>query len=287
MRRKKVVVWLLVLVIVLWTLIPFYWFLRMAFMTPADISRFPPQFLPSHPTLYGLVTILGFHYVTPDGQVLLPSGQAGQVVRGLLNSFILATVVTCITMIVVVPLAYTFGRLDFPHKNKLLFAVLLSAALPPISTLIPFYILFVRIGLAGTLTGLCIVTLTVTIPFVTWMLIGFFRNLPPVEPLARVDGFSRVGAFLRVVVPMAKVGIAVGAVISFLFSWNEYTFAQILVTGTPATTIPASISAFLFQHPRPEHLASAVLYSLIPPFIVAYLLQRHITKMNIVEPLGR
>jgi len=286
MNSKRPIVWFLIVVIVLWTVVPFFWFLRMAFMTPADISRFPPRFFPPHPTIYGPVTILGFHYVMPDGRVMLPSGQAGQVVRGLLNSCILSTIVTCITMIVVVPLAYLFGRLDFPHKNKLLFAVLLSAALPPISTLIPFYILFVRIGLAGTLTGLCIVTLTVTIPFVTWMLIGFFRNLPPVERLARIDGFSKVGAFVKVVVPMAKVGIAVGAVISFLFAWNEYTFAQILVTGTPATTIPASISAFLFQHPRPEHLASAVLYSLVPPFLVAYLLQRHITKMNIVDPLG-
>ncbi|MBE0479229.1 carbohydrate ABC transporter permease, partial [Candidatus Aerophobetes bacterium] len=204
----------------------------------------------------------------------------------LLNSLILASTVTCITMVVAVPLAYTFGRLEFKHKNKLLFAILLAVALPPVSILIPFYILFVRIGLAGKLIGLTLVTLSITIPFVAWMLLGFFRNLPPVERLARIDGYSRFGAFVRIIIPMAKIGIAVGAIISFLFAWNEYTFAQVLVTGTPANTIPPAISSFLFQHPEPEHLAASVIYSLIPPFIVVYLLQKHIAKMNIVEPLG-
>jgi len=120
-------------------------------------------------------------------------------------------------MIVVVPLAYTFGRLEFKYKNTLTFAVLLSFALPPIFVLIPFYIIFTKIKLVGTLRGLILVDLTITIPFVTWMLLGYFRNLPPVERLARVDRYSRLGAFVRVIIPMGRVGIAVGAVISFLF----------------------------------------------------------------------
>jgi multiple sugar transport system permease protein len=258
----------------------------MAFKTPAEISRFPPTFYPNHPNPAGLFNVLGFEYVSSSGEVFIPSGQAGQVTRGLMNSFILGVAVMVITMLIVIPLSYTYARLDFRHKNKLLMAVLLSVALPPISTLIPFFILFVRLNLSGTLQGLILVTLTITVPFVTWMLIGFFRNLPPVERLAQIDGFTRMGTLIKIVVPMARVGIAVGAVITFLFAWNEYTFAMILVNGTPATTLPASISGFLFQHPEPEQLAAAVLYSMIPPFILAYLVQRHITKMNIVEPLG-
>jgi multiple sugar transport system permease protein len=257
----------------------------MAVQTPAEISKFPPNFYPKRPTVSGFVNVLGFYYTTRSGEEFIPSGGADQVKQGLLNSFIMSCIVTIITMIVVVPLAYTFGRLEFKHKNKLLFAVLLSVALPPISVLIPFFILFTRLGLAGTLPGLTLVTLTTTIPFVTWMLLGFFRNLPQVERLARIDGFTRFGAFFRIVIPMGKIGIAVGAIIAFLFAWNEYTFSQILVNGTPATTIPASISGFLFQHPEPEHLAASIVYSLIPPFVVVYILQKHITKMHIAEPL--
>ncbi len=286
MRKNGAVTWIAIILVLLWTLIPLYWFGKMAFQTPAEISVFPPYFYPHQPTISGFVNVMGYPYTSGSGETFIPSGQAGQVKRGLLNSLILASIVTCITMVVVVPLAYTFGRLEFPHKSKLLFAILLCVALPPISIMIPFYILFVRTGLAGTLGGLVLVTLTITIPFVTWMLLGFFRNLPPVERLARIDGYSRFGAFVRIVIPMAKVGIAVGAIISFLFSWNEYTFSEILVNGTPATTIPVSVSGFLFQHPEPEHLAASMIFSLIPPFIVAYLLQKHIAKMNIVEPLG-
>jgi multiple sugar transport system permease protein len=284
--ERRWVTWLAVLLVLIWTLVPLYWFLAMAFKTPAEISAFPPRFYPQKPNPAGLFNVLGLEYVSSTGEVSIPSGQAGQVTHGLLNSFILGVTVAVITMLIVIPLSYTYARLDFRHKNKLLMAILLSVALPPISTLIPFYILFIALNLAGTLSGLILVTLTITVPFVTWMLIGFFRNLPPVERLAQIDGFSRMGTLIQIVVPMARVGIAVGAVVAFLFAWNEYTFALILVNGTPATTLPASISGFLFQHPEPEQLAAAVLYSMIPPFIMAYLVQRHITKMNIVEPLG-
>ena len=119
-------------------------------------------------------------------------------------------------------------------------------------------------GLAGTRFGLIIVTLTITIPFVTWMLIGYFRRLPAIEGLARVDGMGRLTTFAVIFVPMARTGIAVAAVIAFLFSWNEYTYAQILVNGTPATTMPAAISGFLFQNPEPQHLSAALVVTLLP-----------------------
>lgn len=108
------------------------------------------------------------------------------------------------------------------------------------------------------------VTLTITIPFVTWMLIGCFRRLPAIEGLARVDGMGRLTTFAVIFVPMARTGIAVAAVIAFLFSWNEYTYAQILVNGTPATTMPAAISGFLFQNPEPQHLSAALVVTLLP-----------------------
>jgi len=190
-----------------------------------------------------------------------------------------------VTLVVVVPLAYVFARLEFRHKNTLLFAILLAVALPPVSTLIPFYAMYIRLGLAGTLSGLILVTLTITIPFVTWMLIGYFRNLPPIERLARIDGYSRFETFLYIVAPLGKSGIAVAAVIAFLFAWNEYTYALVLVNGTSANTLPTAISGFLFQHPEPSHLAASLALSILPPALVAFFLQRHIAEMNLVDPV--
>ena len=276
---------LALLVVLLWTLLPIYWFLKISLLTPDEIARFPPPLYPLEPTPAAFLNIFGFDYTLADGTVRRGSGQAVQILRGLGNSLIVSLVVTIVTLAVVVPLAYVFARLEFRHKNTLLFAILLAVALPPVSTLIPFYAMYIQLGLAGTLSGLILVTLTITIPFVTWMLIGYFRNLPPIERLARIDGYSRFETFLYIVAPLGRSGIAVAAVIAFLFAWNEYTYALVLVNGTRANTLPTAISGFLFQHPEPSHLAASLALSILPPALVAFFLQRHIAEMNLVDPV--
>jgi multiple sugar transport system permease protein len=276
---------LFVVLTLLWTVLPLYWLIRFAFETQSEVSNFPPLFFPPHPQPGAFLNILGFDYTTASGIKLPASGQAAQIILGLENSLLLAVLVTIATMIVVVPLAYVFARLEFAHKGKLLGAILLAVSLPPVSTLIPFYSLYVQLDLVGTLTGLFIVMLTITIPLITWMLMGFFKNMPPVESLGRIDGFSRFYIFLRIIVPMARSGTAVAAVIAFLFSWNEYVYAQVLVTGSGAVTLPAAMSGFLFQVPQPSHLAASLTLTLIPPFILAFFLQRHLTELNLVDPI--
>ncbi len=272
-------------VTLVWTLTPLYWIVRLAFETNSELATFPPWFFPPHPQPGAFLNILGYEYHTAAGVDLKASGQAGQIMLGLRNSLILGVLVTTATMLVVVPLAYVFARMEFPHRGKLLAAILLAVSLPPVSTLIPFYTLYVQLDLVGTMPGLLIVTLTITIPTITWMLLGFFRNLPPVETLGRVDGLSRSYIFLRIFVPMARGGIGVAAVIAFLFSWNEYVYAQVLVTGSNAVTLPAAMSGFLFQDAQPTHLAASLTLTLIPPIVVAYFLQRHISELNIVDPV--
>jgi multiple sugar transport system permease protein len=285
--RRRFSIWLVlgVVIALFWTLLPIYWFLKISLLTPDEIARFPPPLYPLNPTPAAFFNIFGFDYQVTDEILRRASGQANQIIRGLTNSLVVSLIATAITLVVVVPLAYVFARLDFRYKNPLLITILLSVALPPVSTLIPFYSLYIQLGLAGTKTGLVIVTLTITIPFVTWMLIGYLRNLPPVERLARVDGYTRLQTLLFIIVPLAKSGIAVAAVIAFLFSWNEYTYALVLVNGTPANTLPTAISGFLFQHPEPSHLAASLAVSIVPPALVAFFLQRHIGEMNLVDPV--
>jgi multiple sugar transport system permease protein len=277
--------WLAVAVALVWTLLPIYWFLKLSLLTPAEIARFPPPLWPRDPHPAAFFNIFGFDYTLADGSVRRASGQASQIIRGLTNSLIVSVVVTLVTLLVTVPLAWAFARLEFRFKAVLLFAILLAVSLPPVSTLIPFYVMYLQLGLGGTLSGLIIVTLTITIPFVTWMLIGYFRNLPPVERLARVDGFGRLETLVRIVLPLSRSGVAVAAVIAFLFAWNEYTYALVLVNGTPANTLPTAISGFLFQHPEPSHLAASLALTILPPALVAWFLQRHIAEMNLVDPV--
>jgi multiple sugar transport system permease protein len=285
MKPRRWSALLAAIVAIVWTLLPLYWFLKLAFETIGEIASFPPYLFPPHPQPGAFFNILGLPYRTAQGIDLPASGQAGQIVLGIRNSLVVAAIVTVLTMIVVVPLAYVFARLEFAHKGKLLAAVLLAASLPPVSTLIPFYALYVQLDLVGTVQGLVIVTLTITVPFVTWMLIGFFRNLPPIERLARIDGFSRLHTLVFLLVPMARSGILVATIIAFLFSWNEYVYAQVLVTGSDAVTLPVALSGFLFQSPQPAHLAAALFLTVVPPLLVAFFLQRHIAEMNLVDPV--
>ncbi len=284
MSGRKLSIWLALAIVValVWTFLPMYWTVKFAFMTKTEIARFPPVLYPHEPTLAAFYNIFGYDYTTADGTVYIASGQARQIIMGLQNSLLIAVIVMAITTLIVVPLAYLFARLQFAFKGPLLAIILLSVSLPPVSTLIPFYSLYVQLGLVGTRFGLIVITLTITIPIVTWMLIGFFRNLPPIEQLGRIDGFSRLYVFTRIIVPMARSGILVAAVIAFLFSWNEYVYAQILSTGSNAVTLPAAMSGFLFQVPEPAQLAAALLLSLLPPFLIAFFLQKHVTEMNLV-----
>jgi multiple sugar transport system permease protein len=285
MRRSGFGFWIGMTILLLWSLVPIYWFVRMAFLTHAQIARFPPAIVPTHLEIGAFFKIFGFDYRMADGTVMPASGQSDQIINGLQNSLIVSAIVTVITIVIVVPLAYVFARLDFRFKNLLLNAVLLAVAIPPVSTLIPFYSMYVQLGLVGTLPGLVIVDLTTTVPFVAWMLIGYFRNLPPIERLARVDGYSRIHTLLFLVLPLARSGVAVAAIIAFLFAWNEFTFALILVNGTPATTLPAAISGFLGQDPDPASLSACVALTILPPALVAYFLQRRVAEMNLADPV--
>jgi multiple sugar transport system permease protein len=283
MVRRNRFLTVVVMLAILWSLAPIYWFCRMAFLTPLEIQRFPWPLVPHAPNLAAFYNVFGFNYSLLNGTVSPASGQAGQIIRGLTNSVMVTVVVTLITLAIVLPLAYVFARTNFRFKNSLLLSILLGVALPPISTLIPFYAMYLRLGLVGTLTGLVIVNLTITVPFVTWMLIGYFRNLPPIERLARIDGYSHLAAFVGLVLPLARSGVAVAAVITFLFAWNEYTYALLLVNGSTANTLPTAISGFLFMYPEPSNLAASVVITIVPPGLVAYFLQRHVGEMNLVD----
>lgn len=284
-RSEKLFRIILLLILLFWTLLPLYWSFRLAVSLPVEIAEFPPQAFPDNPTPASFINILGFSYTSPSGNTYLPAGRAPQVIRGLTNSLIISILVTIITILIVIPLSYTFGRLNFPYKNHLFFAILFTVALPPISVTLPFYALYLKLNLAGTRIGLILITLIMTIPMITWMLVGYFKGLPKVERLAKVDGFTRVETLIKIFLPMSKTGIMVASIISFLFAWNEFTFSQIMVNGTSASTIPPVISGFLFMHPEVPSLLATVFISIIPPLIIVYLLQRHITKMNIVETL--
>lgn len=271
--------------LVIWTLIPIYWLLNMSLMFKPELLSVPTHLFPENPTFSNYTRLFGATEMGPGGE-LPPIGQAGIIRRGLVNSAIIAVAVTVITMAIALPVAYALGRLQFKGRGALLFGIIGSRSYPPISIVVPFFWLYSRVGLQGTLRGLVIIYLTLTIPMVVWVMTSFFSSLPrTVEAAARVDGNTRWQAFRRVILPMSWPGISVATAISFMICWNEFTFSQILAAGSTAQTFPPALSTMFFQVSQPNEMAAASIIAIIPPAILAYLFQRRIRSVNLVDPL--
>ena len=285
MTLRRVFIYLAAIVLVIWTLIPIYWLLNMSLMFKPELLASPTHLWPHDPTYSNYTRLFGATEMGPGGE-LAPVGQAGIIRRGLVNSAIVAVAVTALTMLLALPIAYALGRLQFKGRGALLFSIIGSRSYPPISIVVPFFLLYSRLGLQGTLQGLVIIYLTLTLPMVVWVMTSFFGSLPrTVEAAARVDGNTRFQAFTRVILPMSWPGVSVAAAICFLICWNEFTFSQILAAGSTAQTFPPALSTMFFQVSQPNEMAAASIIAIIPPAILAYLFQKRIRSVNLVDPL--
>jgi len=288
-KIRRVIIYILAILVAIWSIIPVYWFINMSFMTENEVASVPVHFWPQFPTLANYLRMLGYNATATVGNktvYFLPSGYASAIKSGMVNSTIVAFCITAVTLAIAIPTGYAFGRYKFRAKNKLLFTLLMSRSLPPISIVIPFFMLFQTIDLLGTLSGLIIIYTSITIPLMTWILMGYFATLPiEVERAARVDGCTRLSALRRVVIPMASAGIGTVAILTFLISWNEFLFAWLLNAGTPAQTLPPVFPAMLYHIIDNTGLAAATIISLIPVMAIALVFGRYITRLKIVDPV--
>ncbi len=155
------------------------------------------------------------------------------------NSVIVAAVTVTLTMVFSVMIAYAVTRLRIRGKNLIVGAMLYAYMFPPLLIAIPLYTVFAKFGLNDTLFSLVVAHMTLTLPLGVWFLWGFFKNMPfQLEEAAMVDGCTRLGAFLRVVLPLSVPGLITVAVFSFLLSWTDYTFALIMIASDSKKTVP-------------------------------------------------
>lgn len=219
-------------------------------------------------------------------------GQPAAVARGFLNSAVVATPVALIGTAMALLAAYAFGRFRFPLKNALFFALLSVRILPPIAILVPYFVILSALHLIGSYVGLIFTYLTAVVPLLTWALTGYFANLPvEIERAARLDGCGRLQALWHITIPMAAPGIAAAFAIAFLTAWNELLFGLVLTGGTPRQTLSPTLLAFSPTMPSGGATLGITLFaagsvlSTIPPLILALLVQRYITRLNVADPL--
>jgi multiple sugar transport system permease protein len=194
------------------------------------------------------------------------------------NSLIAAIGSTVIALPLATAMAYAFARLNTGGAPLRLF-VLASQMLPPVILVLPIYTLFLKVALINTYAGLIIAHLTISIPFLAWMLVAFFQgDIEQLEQAARVDGATRFQAFLRIAVPVAAPGLLAAGLLSFILSWNEFLFALIL-TGKATNTLPVGLSTFQTQRGVDIALVAAgTLVSIVPVLVLLPFMRRYLIK---------
>ena len=163
------------------------------------------------------------------------------------NSAITAVIVTAITTVIACLGGYAVARLRFPGREAVASLILILYLVPPALLFIPLYRVLAELGATNSLAALCLSYPTFTVPFCTWLMIGFFRALPrELEEAAFVDGASRTTALVRVLLPLAAPGLVASAIFAFTLSWNEFLYALVFIQDEKTITVPVGLNLLIY-----------------------------------------
>ncbi len=235
------------------TLFPFYWALISAFRDPSVL-------LETHSLLPGPFSL-------ESVRMLL---EQSPFVTYTINSVIVATAVTAVTLLMATPVAYLATRMKSRLGSFAAISILAAYMIPEVLLLIPIYIAFVNLYLDNTLIGLILALLTLTMPLGIWLMIGFLRTLPyEVEEAAFVDGATWLQVFRLIVLPIARPGLLTVGIFSFIFAWTDYLVAFTLITDDAYKTLPVGIASLFgtFKLGYGQIMAGILLMTL--PILVA------------------
>jgi multiple sugar transport system permease protein len=265
----------------------FRWFRRIV-LTFLTVFTVLPLYVLVVTSVKPLENVRGMFTWRPDRVTLQPYVDMWTTIplaRYLTNSLIVTTTATALALVVAVLAAYPLSRLRFRGRRLFSMTVLSTQMFPGILFLLPLFLIFVRledltgIEFTGSYTGLIITYLTFALPFSIWMLAGYFSAIPEgLEEAAMIDGTSRIGALVRVILPVARPGILAVGVFAFITAWGEVLFASVL-TDTETRTLSIGLELYTSQTDTlwNELLAASVTVSL--PVVVAFMLvQRYLVS---------
>jgi multiple sugar transport system permease protein len=250
-------------------LAPFAWLLISSVAAPVDLLARPLKWIPEH------ISFDRFVQLTVGSQ---PNDQAQGFRSALLNSSLIASTVTALSMVVGTLAAYAFARLRFPGRGWLILAFMATYMLPPIALILPLYQIMGALGLRDTPLALILIYSSFVTPFVIWIMRGYIATIPSdLDDAARVDGCSRLGALVRVIVPVSTPGLLSTALLAFLLAWDEFLYALILTSTNASKTLPVALNDFIGRYGLDFGLlATGGVIAAIPPVLIAFVFQRSI-----------
>jgi trehalose/maltose transport system permease protein len=258
--------YILVVLILLYTLLPFYWAIRSSLMPTTELTATPVRYFPSSPTLENFSAVLA----NPQFQ------------RALINSAIVSLSVTILALIVGAFAAYALGRFRFKGRTPVLYLILSMTMFPQIAILGSLFQMINQFGLYNRLGSLVLTYLVFTLPFTVWVLTSFFRQLPAaLEEAAYVDGATPFQTFYKVLLPLAGPGLVTTGLLAFIGAWNEFLFAVSFTQTPDRRTVPPAIANFAgatgsgFEVPWGSIMAATVIVT-VPIVTLVLIFQRKI-----------
>lgn len=260
---KDVLFYAFIAIVCLVFLFPFYWLVITSFKIQLDIFHYPPVYFP--------MTLTDWNYRT--GLIDLWG------LKGIADSFIISSLNTLLVMALSIPAAYALALLPIRGRNSILTYILSQRMLPPIAAAIPFFVLWNTIGWLDTYQALILTYCVFNVPFAVWLLTSYMQELPrEVYESALVDGASRARILWHVILPLVRPSIAIAALFTFIFSWNEFLFALLLTRSNvrPFTVIiPSLIGGHVILWGA---IAAVTLVGILPIIILAVAIQRHLIR---------
>ena len=266
-RTRRLLKWVgntLLVVLLVWTLIPFYWMVATSLKKDKEIYGFEATLIPRQPNLDSYRRLFA---QTPF-------------VLYLRNSTVIAVSTTVASLVLGCLGAYALARLRFRGRAVIARGLIFTYLVPQSLLFIPLFAVMSTLALTDTLKGLTLAYLGFTLPFCTWLLLGYFRSVPlELEEAALVDGCSRLGALVRIILPMSLPALAVVAFFSFTQAWNEFLYANVFVNSVEARTITMGLTLFVvedvfFWGP----MMAAACLATVPPVAVYLVFQRWVVK---------
>jgi len=238
---------------------PFFWMALNSFKTHDQITEYPPVFLFT-PTLENVRNVFA----------------QGQFVRYTWNSIVVSFGAVGLGMLLGLPAAYAMARY---RQRGFAFGILVCRMIPGIAFLVPWFIVFRFLGLLDSYFGLIVAHLVITVPLITWIMIGFFEELPiELEEAARIDGCSRAGVFLRIALPLVRPGLVSAGILALIFAWNSFLFPLILA-GVETKTLPVLVYSFMtFDFLDLGGIYAASTLITLPVVVMVLAVQRHFIR---------
>jgi multiple sugar transport system permease protein len=258
-RLFDLVFYLVISGIALVVLFPFLWMLASSFKTQVDIIAWPPKLLFT-PTLTNYLKVFGEQ----------------NFLKYFLNSTIVGGLAVGLSLLIGLPAAYSIARFT---QNRLSVFILLARLMPGISFLMPWYIIFSRLNLMDSYVALVLSHMLIALPVIVWVMSSFFASIPrEMEESAMVDGATRQYAFLAVILPLSGPGIITATTLSFIFSWNNFMFSQVL-SMERTKTLPIAVYNFVsYAEVDWGGVMAAAVAIMAPAIVLTMFFQKYVVK---------